>query len=289
MRLNLDAVDLDQVPIHWPTTLAAAEIATDQYWPGDDVHARRPLGWDCEPFAVGGIEGAVYIGRIKQRPAVMIAFRGSDWSLSDWFRNFRAIPRQLSWRDGRGHAGYSRGADLVDGVINERLKGVELRGGWLWTMGHSLGGALARMTADRLLHTRGLRLQDVVVTTFGEPPSAGAGCALPLRSYRIIADDDLVPLARLPFIGARHADLKPTDEPPVSDWYRHIYGTYMIETETGRIMNVTSRTATARHVYGVGRSLLRLRVLRRIRDSGAAHRMGGYRDHIKVQREALAS
>ena len=149
---------------------------------------------------------------------VLVAFSGSDMreregnnvfdALADWMVNlsFDSVP---SGRGGRVHRGFSEALDEVWGA-REGDEGLEAHLGGLcedggrrvWFTGHSLGGALATLAAER--HDRAPE-----VYTFGSPRVGDGeyveGLNLPV--YRFVNGRDAVP--KLPVRGPyRHAGIE---------------------------------------------------------------------------------
>lgn len=102
----------------------------------------------------------------------IVAFRGSEiWKRTDNFELKRIIAdlktdidiRLSDWdRGGRVHSGFKAALDEVWGDLLPEVEKLEKQGVAIWITGHSLGGALATLAADRLSHVQGLY-------TFGSP------------------------------------------------------------------------------------------------------------------------
>ncbi len=90
--------------------------------------------------------------------STVVTFRGSD-SLMDWVRDFEAVPVNHKLL-GTVHAGFANGIDQVFEQI-KKLSGTNLH-----LVGHSLGGAHARLIGGLFIAT-GYPLASV--TTFGSP------------------------------------------------------------------------------------------------------------------------
>lgn len=121
------------------------------------------------------------------RTGDVIAFRGTEpASWADWLRDFDAIPvwdQALGWC----HQGFLDGARAIWPLLD--VNGMRS----LTLTGHSMGGALAILTAAKLI-TAGMRVDAVV--TFGAPRCGGVRVEdilshTPLRLYR--HGDDPVP------------------------------------------------------------------------------------------------
>jgi hypothetical protein len=130
----------------------------------------------------------------------VIAYRGStDWI--DWLTDlsFRTVDGRTFDMKGRIHAGFAK---ALDGVWLQVLSAIHAVGGEnqpLWVTGHSLGGAMATLTAVRLGRL-GYKLAPVY--TFAAPRNGNDDYAqdskewLRGKHFRIINGQDLVP--RLP-------------------------------------------------------------------------------------------
>jgi triacylglycerol lipase len=126
--------------------------------------------------------------------ATIIAFTGTDPLVAkDWLTDFRAT---LSPDD--IHAGFQAGVDAVWAQVLSALGQRGDSGERLFITGHSLGGALAAVTAHRL--SRQIPAVEVdAVYTFGMPRCGGERffgryeSLLGARTYRFVHGDDVVP------------------------------------------------------------------------------------------------
>lgn len=106
---------------------------------------------------------------VGDRKKIIISFRGSEADLKDWGHNF-SIMRE-DWTDekhlGTVHDGFVDALNSVWDQIRERLVALRDNNQSIWLTGHSLGGALAALTAATM------ELQDdfevAGVYTFGQP------------------------------------------------------------------------------------------------------------------------
>ncbi|QPF86896.1 lipase family protein [Bradyrhizobium genosp. L] len=132
------------------------------------------------------------------RNATIIAFSGTDpLKIEDWITDFTAI-RSV---DGL-HGGFK---DAVDTVWPQIAPIVRQRpAGGLFFTGHSLGGALAVIAAERAM--RELGATAAAVTTFGGPRVGGLDFfnsytpALGDRTFRMVHGDDVVPTVPPPLL-----------------------------------------------------------------------------------------
>ncbi len=160
---------------------------------GDVIASRDRVG-----LAMAATDAFVATGR----GAVMIAFAGTDpLLLANWTTNFDIL---------MGANGSARGfldaAEMALGPIRDRLSATS-SGLPLFLAGHSLGGALAVITALALVES-GVAVE--AVFTFGMPRPGNAAfaaryeTALGARTYRMVYADDLVPTVAPSGIGFRH-------------------------------------------------------------------------------------
>lgn len=145
--------------------------------------------------------GIVAVGR----GATIAAFAGTDpVAFTDWITNFN-----LGARARDIHRGFDDAVDAVWADVSAALKST-VPTQPLFITGHSLGGALAIIVAERL--QREMKIEASAVYTFGAPrvgSSAFAGSynasGLGDRSYRLIHGLDIVPTLPPSTLGFRHA------------------------------------------------------------------------------------
>ena len=132
----------------------------------------------------------------------MVAFAGTDPLLpANWTTNFDILLAE------NGSArGFCDAAAIALGAIRDRLSKTS-PGLPLFVTGHSLGGALAVITALALVES-GVAVE--AVFTFGMPRPGNAAFAaryettLGARTYRLVYGDDLVPTVAPSALGFRH-------------------------------------------------------------------------------------
>ncbi|MCQ9208390.1 MAG: lipase family protein [Omnitrophica bacterium] len=124
---------------------------------------------------------------------VVLSFRGTT-STRDWWTNLKIklAPSIV----GRVHQGFNEALDDIWEDVRKTLLDFRDRKQSIWVTGHSLGGALATVAADRLaeesLEVRGLY-------TFGQPRVGDKIFVLNFdnkmkqRSFRFVHDEDVVP------------------------------------------------------------------------------------------------
>ena len=142
-------------------------------------------------------------------------------------------------KGGAVHEGFRDALDIVWTDVNERLLETTAGGRPLWLTGHSLGGALATLAADRLDGVRGLY-------TFGAPCVGDQAFADHFRvsTWRFVHHRDIMP--RLPPFGVYAGELRRGD-------YVHV-GTLKYIDGEGRL-HATMPPETA-SLTGLGRDLV---------------------------------
>lgn len=129
--------------------------------------------------------------------ALLIAFRGTE-NIKDWMTNIKIEFDEVVM--GRVHHGfYSAAKHAWEQDIQPALRNFRTNQQPIWITGHSLGGALALMTAAMLQFEQSSGLNPHAVYTFGQPRignRAFAGkCnqAFGTRAYRFVNNNDIVP------------------------------------------------------------------------------------------------
>lgn len=136
------------------------------------------------------------------RGATIAAFAGTDpAAISNWITNLNVGNRARDI-----HRGFE---DAVDAVWNDIAAALRPNTPPLFIAGHSLGGALAVIAAERL--RRELKIEPAAIYTFGAPRVGTAGfagaynaCGLGDRTYRLIHGLDIVPTLPPSALGFRH-------------------------------------------------------------------------------------
>lgn len=176
----------------------------------------RNFGWDkAEVFRETPDAGPILDGIkgfVARMPGVAIlAFAGTE---PDSLRNWLTDVHFVTGNDGVS-IGFSKACDAVRAVVERALE--RLNGLPLYITGHSLGGALAVVSASRLPDA----IRDTIcgVYTFGMPrpgnetfarryharPKANpAALSLGELTFRLHHGDDAVPTVAPRFVGARH-------------------------------------------------------------------------------------
>ncbi|MCS7466049.1 hypothetical protein NZK35_05090 [Stieleria sp. ICT_E10.1] len=116
------------------------------------------------------------VGFINMDDALIVVFRGSHWGMSntwnpvaDWLGdlNATAIRRTIGDRSVYVHEGfwYATGSAYAD--VRSRVRTAHNQGKKIWITGHSLGGAVATLTAARLQYDDDIPVRGL--HTFGSP------------------------------------------------------------------------------------------------------------------------
>ena len=190
--MALCALNSDKDGLWNSATLGVITHATLQ----DDPIAGYPdLGTLFEvvsTFEVGAHWGMV----LSNSDVAVLSFRGTDSNL-EWAQSFTY--KQIPWREGKAHAGFVRALEqLWEHVLASLFDAGAIEGEkTLWVTGHSLGGALALLAADRLVDM-GVDVHEV--QTYGTPqvfdPVAAQSYGVP--TLRFINNEDPIPQLHWP-------------------------------------------------------------------------------------------
>lgn len=136
--------------------------------------------------------------------ATIVAFAGTDpVALANWITDFNARLQATGTAEG-----YAVAVDVVWPRLKLLLEKSVLPGGKVVVTGHSLGGALAALTALRI--STELRADVDTVYTFGMPRPGDPAFAelynrqLGSNTYRLVHGEDLVPTVAPSELGFRH-------------------------------------------------------------------------------------
>jgi triacylglycerol lipase len=138
------------------------------------------------------------------RDATVVSFAGTDpLTLANWISDFDVHPSSTDTAEG-----FARAADVVWPRIDAVLRATSGANPKIFVTGHSLGGALAALTAKRIADSGGFNL--IGVYTFGMPRVGGEEWhsqyneALGQDTFRLVYGDDLVPTVAPSNLGFRH-------------------------------------------------------------------------------------
>jgi triacylglycerol lipase len=170
-----------------------AEAALLAYWDVAEAIPRfAAAGLTAEPVAKGETQG--YLAFSDE--AVLVAFRGTEADrFGDLFDDARF--GLVGWAHGSVHQGFRDALDRVWGRLSDRLADLGTSRA-VWFTGHSLGGALATLAADRFADTAG-------VCTIGCPRAGDRRFAAAFdhrfgaRAVRYVNDTDVVTHVPPPF------------------------------------------------------------------------------------------
>jgi triacylglycerol lipase len=136
--------------------------------------------------------------------AVILAFAGTDpLSFANWITDFDWVPKC-----GDLHTGFRMAVDVAWNDSREAAQRAAQEGLRLYITGHSLGAALAALTANRLQSELGI-VADAVYA-FGMPRAGGPGLVaeygvnLGMRTFRFVHGSDIVPTVPPPQLGFQH-------------------------------------------------------------------------------------
>ncbi|KFN48230.1 lipase family protein [Arenimonas composti] len=159
---------------------------------------------EVRAFDRGGTQAFLFTGEA----VAILAFRGTEKTLEDWLTDARVAQVDNPWQAGAGigvHQGFHAALDQIWEPLRAALAALKTP---VWLTGHSLGGALAVLTAYRVFVEPREGMPTIGgVYTFGQP-RAGNGdfvrrCPVELaqRIYRYVNASDLVPLVPPPHLG----------------------------------------------------------------------------------------
>ncbi len=135
---------------------------------------------------------------------IILSFRGTS-SRRDWFTDLdiKFVPSKV----GRIHRGFNEALDYVWKDLMLGLSNLRDKEQAIWITGHSLGGALATLAADRLTEES---IEINGLYTFGQPKVGDKIFArnfdnkMKKLSFRLVHDEDIVPKVPAFSQGYRH-------------------------------------------------------------------------------------
>jgi len=127
----------------------------------------------------------------------LLAFRGTS-NPRQWIRDARFFPAPYPW--GRLHVGFRNGVNAHTADLRKFMNAAAAgSAAFVWMTGHSLGGALAVISASKLTLLGPPAVVPPRVYTYGQPRVGLSGFAerfkqeFPERLVRFINEDDIVP------------------------------------------------------------------------------------------------
>ena len=138
------------------------------------------------------------------RGATIVAFAGTDpLKINDWITDFDAFPSTAGIQ-----TGFANAVDRIWPRLRAAIANPPAAERAVFFTGHSLGGALAIVAAERAMRELGVKA--TAVLTFGSPRPGDAqfasaySPALGNATYRFVHGTDLVPTVGPSFVGFRH-------------------------------------------------------------------------------------
>lgn len=135
---------------------------------------------------------------------IVISFRGTT-TINDWRTDLKI--KKVPFITGLIHSGFKEALDNVWDDLKQSILNIRDKAQSIWITGHSLGGALATLAADRLtsdsIEVRG-------VYTFGQPRVGDKIFAnnydnkMKDYTFRFVHDEDIVPKIPSSFQGYKH-------------------------------------------------------------------------------------
>lgn len=121
---------------------------------------------------------------------LIIAFRGSD-DVFDLAVNLTASQKPTEIYEGAVHEGFGRALEGVWMEIRTLLGSLDFAGQSIWITGHSLGGALATLTAKKLAQF----MEPVHCVTFGQPRVGDPEFFqnYQVQHHRFVNEHDMIP------------------------------------------------------------------------------------------------
>jgi len=135
---------------------------------------------------------------------IILVFQGTE-SRRDWRTNLKIklIPSEV----GRIHCGFNEAIDSIWKELNQTVFNFRNNNQSIWIAGHSLGGALATLAADRLTE-KSIEIKGLY--TFGQPRVGDKLFAYSFdrkirgRAFRFVHDEDIVPKVPTLLQGYKH-------------------------------------------------------------------------------------
>ena len=183
--------------------LRCAQAAELAYQSKKTVYTKLKKSWcfdRCQYFEKGDTQAFLAISS----NFLLLSFRGTQ-SFLDWQTNLNI--RLVKFSIGKVHRGFRFGFHRVWKSLKEALVEFNKQKRRIWVTGHSLGGALATLTADQL---SALNMDVGGLYTFGQPRVGDRNFAkqfdqkIKHRSWRFVNNEDVVTHLPPSQIGFRH-------------------------------------------------------------------------------------
>ena len=156
------------------------------YGGADDWAEKLALGDTMRSFACGAFHGFV----AAHRDMAIVAFRGTE-TIGNALTDLETALIRYEIFPGLVHLGFAHAAEAVYPTVHALLTALGRRLP-IWVTGHSLGGAMATLVAQRLA-IEGFAVR--AVYTYGSPRPGDRNFrdAYRVPNYRFVNDNDLVP------------------------------------------------------------------------------------------------
>ncbi len=191
---------------------AASNLAYEE---SDSLRAQEVKKWGFSKFRTININKKPFVGTqafvCADLNVLMIVFRGTQQrDLMDWLTNvrFRLVDGPIKNVENKVHRGFYEALDLAWPQLETAITDLRTHDQAIWVTGHSLGAALATLTAARLSLGDGIRNQQLDVRglyTFGQPRTGDRSFVAAFdqrfegRSFRVANNNDIV--AEVPPMG----------------------------------------------------------------------------------------
>jgi len=179
-------------------------------------------------FSKNGVQAFVS----SNKDLVIISFRGTEVAqqeeisyqemLKDWLTDLKFSFSNNEYGAGKVHSGFYRSLNEIWNDLKQHLESIGIENKKVFLTGHSLGGALATLAADRL-DREGANIDSIY--TFGSPRVADIKFrrSLKVKHYRVVNNQDVVtkiPMNMYKFYEDEY--YYEEDMPAVSKWAKHL-------------------------------------------------------------------
>lgn len=161
--------------------------------------------WDFAPCAFFDVmDTQAFV--IANSHVIIVAFRGTEQSsIKDWMTDLTF--KQMASKVGMVHEGFALALNRIWKKLESKVKELRTNEQALWLTGHSLGGALATIAADRFTDNQ---MQVHGLYTFGQPRVGDKAFArnfnakMDGRAFRMVNNEDIVTRAPLGYQNYEH-------------------------------------------------------------------------------------